>query len=99
MNNKEYISALSQRCGYSLDDTQKLVRSVIESMAQRFDDGDGVSVDDFGVFEVKKRNERIVVNPSTGQKMMVPPKIVLAFKAAPVVKRMLNDKSRNDKSE
>ena len=68
-------------------------------MAQRFDDGDGVSVDDFGVFEVKKRNERIVVNPSTGQKMMVPPKIVLAFKAAPVVKRMLNDKSRNDKSE
>lgn len=54
MNNKEYISELSQRCGYSLDDTQKLVRSVIESMAQRFDDGDGVSVDDFGVFEVKK---------------------------------------------
>lgn len=53
MNNKEYISELSQRCGYSLDDTQKLVRSVIESMAQRFDDGDGVSVDDFGVFEVK----------------------------------------------
>ena len=52
MNNKEYISELSQRCGYSLDDTQKLVRSVIESMAQRFDDGDGVSVDDFGVFEV-----------------------------------------------
>lgn len=53
MNNKEYISELSQRCGYSLDDTQKLVRSVIESMAQRFDDGDGISVDDFGVFEVK----------------------------------------------
>ena len=99
MNNTEYISELSQRCGYSLDDTQKLVRSVIESMAQRFDDGDGVSVDDFGVFEVKKRNERIVVNPSTGQKMMVPPKIVLALKAAPVVQRMLNDKSRNDKSE
>lgn len=53
MNNKEFISELSQRCGYSLDDTQKLVRSVIESMAQRFDDGDGVSVDDFCVFEVK----------------------------------------------
>ena len=95
MNNKEYISELSQRCGYSLDDTQKLVRSVIESMAQRFDDGDGVSVDDFGVFEVKKRNERIVVNPSTGQKMMVPPKIVLSFKPVASVKNKMKKGEQN----
>ena len=98
MNNKEYISELSQRCGYSLDDTQKLVRSVIESMAQRFDDGDGVSVDDFGVFEVKKRNERIVVNPSTGQKMMVPPKIVLSFKPVASVKNKMNKKEDREVS-
>ena len=76
-----------------------MVRCVIESMAQQFDDGENVTVPDFGTFELKNRMERIVVNPSTGQRMMVPPKIVLAFKAAPVVKRMLNDKSRNDKSE
>ena len=99
MNNKEYIAELSRRTGFSQDNTQRMVRCVIESMAQQFDGGENVMVPDFGTFELKNRMERIVVNPSTGQRMMVPPKIVLAFKAAPVVKRMLNDKSRNDKSE
>lgn len=86
MNNKEYISELSHRCGYSLDDTQKLIRSVIESMALQFDDGNNVQVEDFGTFEIKKRMERIIVNPSTGQKMMVPPKIVIGFKPIFLVK-------------
>jgi DNA-binding protein HU-beta/integration host factor subunit alpha len=34
----------------------------------------------FGTFEVKKKLERIMVNPSTGQRMLVPPKLVLTFK-------------------
>lgn len=33
--------------------------------------------------------ERIVVNPSTGQKMMVPPKLVLVFKPLAEVKQRL----------
>ena len=71
MNNKEYIYELSQRCGYTQENTQKYVRSVIEVMASRFDEGENVSVPNFGTFELKNRMERIVVNPSTGQRMMV----------------------------
>ena len=37
-------------------------------------------VPNFGTFEVKKKLERIMVNPSTGQRMLVPPKLVLNFK-------------------
>jgi DNA-binding protein HU-beta/integration host factor subunit alpha len=29
---------------------------------------------------VKKKMERVMVNPSTGQRMLVPPKLVLNFK-------------------
>lgn len=89
MNNKEYITELSQRSGYSLDNTQKLVKCVLDEMAAQFDDGQSVVVNGFGTFEVKKRMERIVVNPSTGQKMMVPPKIVLAFKPAVSIKKQM----------
>ena len=32
------------------------------------------------VFETKKKMERVMVNPSTGQRMLVPPKLVLNFK-------------------
>ena len=43
----------------------------------------------FGSFEVKKRLERIMVNPSTGQRMLVPPKLVLNFKPVASIKEKL----------
>jgi len=95
MNNKEYISELSQRCHYTQENTQKLVRSVIEAMATSFDEGENVFIQSFGTFELRNRMERIVVNPSTGQRMMVPPKIVLNFKPVASMK----EKIRNLNSE
>lgn len=89
MNNKEYITELARRSGYSQDNTQRMVRCVIESIATAFDEGDNVCVPDFGTFELKKRMERIVVNPSTGQRMLVPPKIVLSFKPSTSVKNKM----------
>lgn len=89
MNNKEFIAELSRRSGYSQENTQRMVRCVVEAMAQQFDNGENVVAPDFGSFELKNRMERIVVNPSTGQRMMVPPKIVLAFKPAAAVKNRM----------
>lgn len=89
MNNKEYITELSRRTGYSQENTQRMVRCVLEYIASTFDEGENVSVPDFGTFELKKRMERIVVNPSTGQRMLVPPKIVLNFKPAISVKNKM----------
>ena len=80
MNNKSFISELSQRMGYTQDDTQKMVHTIIDSMNDCFQKGDVVSIPKFGTFEVKKRLERIVVNPGTKQRMLVPPKLVLGFK-------------------
>lgn len=86
MNNKEFIAALSKRTGNTKDRTQKLVNAVITAMADTFDGGDNVTVSNFGTFEPKKRMERIFVNPTTGQRMLVPPKIVLGFKASAQVR-------------
>lgn len=86
MNNKEFISALAKRTGYSKDQTQKLVNVVVSSMSDTFDEGEAVMIANFGSFEVKKRLERIIVNPSTGQRMLVPPKLVLNFKVAAQVR-------------
>lgn len=80
MNNKDFITTLSQRMGYSAEDTQRMVDIVIEAMSDHFQSDDSVTVPNFGTFEVKKKMERIMVNPSTGQRMLVPPKLVLNFK-------------------
>lgn len=89
MNNKEFIAELSRRTGYSQENTQRMVRCVVEAMAQQFDNGESVVAPDFGSFELKNRMERIVVNPATGQRMMVPPKIVLGFKPTAAVKNRM----------
>lgn len=92
MNNKEFISELSEQSGYTREDTQRLAKSLVEAMMADFERGEAVAIAGFGSFEVKKRMERVLVNPSTGKKMLVPPKLVLGFKPVSSVKELLKKK-------
>ena len=91
MNNKEFIAELALRSGYTQADAQKLVNALIEGMGDSFEAGENVSLTGFGTFEVKKRMERVVVNPSTGLRMLVPPKLVLGFKPNASIKEKLKN--------
>jgi DNA-binding protein HU-beta len=90
MNNKQFIHELSNRTSYTLEDTQRMVYDMIDSMNEKFMEGEPVNVTGFGTFEVKKRMERVIVNPSTGQRMLVPPKLVLSFKPNASVREKIN---------
>ena len=95
MNNKQFIQELAQRTGYTQDDVQKMVYSMTDAMNEKFQEGDNVVMHNFGTFEVKKRLERVVVNPGTGQRMLVPPKLVLSFKPVASIKEKLKKGERN----
>lgn len=71
---------MSRRLGYSASDTQRLVTLLLDTMSDEFQEGNSVMIPNFGTFEVKKKMERIMVNPSTQQRMLVPPKLVLSFR-------------------
>jgi DNA-binding protein HU-beta len=86
MNNKEFITALAHKSGYKMEDTQNLVRTAVRAIVDTLTDGDNVSVSGLGSFEVKKRMERIITNPGTGVKMLVPPKLVANFKPVATLK-------------
>ena len=80
MNNKEFINELSGRTGYTASSTKKMVNTIIDALGDAFQEGKPVSIENFGNFEVRKKMERIMVNPTTQQRMLVPPKLVLSFK-------------------
>lgn len=86
LNNKEFTSELSRRLGYTLKDTSELMSSMLANMADRLQDSNAVSIQGFGTFEVKKKAERISINPTTKQRMLVPPKLVLAYKPSTALK-------------
>ena len=62
MNNKEFIAELSERMGYTDKDTQHLVNNIINAMGDAFQEDNAVLVPNFGIFEAKKKLERIIVN-------------------------------------
>lgn len=80
MNNREFVAELSRRMGYTMKDTSSLISALVAEMTAQLEDENIVSVQNFGSFEVKKKQERVVVNPATQQRMLVPPKLVIGFK-------------------
>ena len=65
MNNKEYIAALAGKLGYPQEQTQKMAKTLIEAMGHHFENGESVVVNGFGTFEVRKRLERVIINPAS----------------------------------
>ena len=72
-----------------IEEDRKKASRTIDVDDRAVQEGDTVMLPNFGSFEVKKRLERIMVNPSTGQRMLVPPKLVLNFKPVASIKEKL----------
>lgn len=89
MNNKEFTSELSERLGYTVKDTTELVNSLLSGMVQKLQDGKVLSIQGFGTFEVKKKSERISVNPISRQRFLIPPKLVLTYRPSSTLKDKL----------
>ena len=90
MNNKEFINELSKQTNQSAGVTTKLVNDMIKVMEEHFQQNDTITFSSFGTFEVKKKMERISVNPTTGKRYLIPPKLVLSFKQSNVLKDKFN---------
>ena len=72
-----------------VSEAQKTIDAMVSLMGENFQEGNSVAMANFGTFEVKKKLERIIINPSTGQRMLVPPKLTLAFKPTPQTKEKI----------
>ena len=86
MNNKEFTSELAERLGYTIKDTSELMNSLLSSMTQELEEGNVIAIQGFGSFEVKKKAERISINPASKQRMLVPPKLVLSYRPSSTLK-------------
>ena len=86
MNNKEFIAELSQKLGTSTKETAQTIESLLSGLTEELQNGKSVTIQGFGSFEVKKKAERISVNPTTKERMLVPPKLVLSYKPSNILK-------------
>ncbi|MBQ6079485.1 MAG: HU family DNA-binding protein [Muribaculaceae bacterium] len=89
MENKKLVETVAANLGRTQKDVSKLLEAFAGVLRTRCGDMDSVYVPSFGTFEPKKRNERVMVHPRTGKRMLVPPKVVLGFKMSNVLKSKL----------
>lgn len=90
MNNKEFIADVAGKVAVASSQCQKMVNELADTLASALELDNEVVVAGLGNFETKQKKERIMVNPSTGKKMLVPPKIVINFKMSSTYKNKIN---------
>ena len=77
---------MAVRTGLKISEVQNMMETVVAAMGEQFAESKAIQMPNFGVLEVRKKLERVIVNPTTGQRMLVPPKLVLGFRPSPVLK-------------
>ena len=89
MNNKDFIAEVARRSDMTSKVASSLLATLVSEMSDKLEDGNIISVQNIGTFEVKKKQERVVTNPSTMQRMLVPPKLIINFKPASALKEKM----------
>ena len=90
MNNKEFTSKLAKMSGLSASDAAANIDALLAVMISRLKENDQLNISGFGVFEVKMRKEKVLLNPKTGQRMLIPPKLVPSFRPSIKLKDKFN---------
>lgn len=89
MNNKELIAALADTNALTQEQVATLLSATAELISTGLIEEKTISIQGFGVFELRKKNERISVHPATKQRTLIPPKLVMGFKQSSALKEKL----------
>ena len=93
MTKAEIVSSISEAIGLTKVDTEAVVNGFIYSIGNSLKNGKGVEIRGFGTFRVREKKARIARNPRTGEKVMVPKKLVPSFKPSRELKQLINSGS------
>lgn len=81
MNKSELVNAIAANAGLSKADAKKALDATLDAIAGALKADDKVALLGFGNFVVAERPARTGINPATKQKIEIPAKKVIKFKA------------------
>ena len=81
MTKKDMAKAIAEEMGLTQGQAQEVVQRVLDVITDTLLNEGRIELRNFGVFEVRKRKPRKARNPRTGEKVLVPAKLVVTFKA------------------
>ena len=80
MTKKEMAYAIAKETGLTQIVVKDIMQRLFDGIINTLEKERRIELRNFGVFEVRRRNPRKARNPRTGEKLMVPAKLVVTFK-------------------
>ena len=80
MNKNMIVKQISKETNLTQKDCKLCLNSFIDIVNSSLKQGDIVSINGFGKFNVKLRKSRVGFNPKTGEKIVIPNKNIVNFK-------------------
>lgn len=90
MNHKEFVSAIASRMNIKRQEAERHIEATVQVFTENLSAGNTIGINNFGNFEIKKKDERISVHPATQQRTLIPPKLVVNFKQSNYLKEITN---------
>jgi len=81
MNKTDLVEKIAAGAGLSKLDSKKALEATIVALKDALAAGDKVSLVGFGTFSISERTAREGINPSTKEKITIPAKKIVKFKA------------------
>lgn len=82
MLKKELLNVLSEKLGIKKIETEKFLDTLEEIITEELKKGEDFTLGKLGTFKVKNRAEKNGVNPKTGEKIVIPARKAVTFKAS-----------------
>ena len=86
MNKEDLVNAVSGKSGLSKKDSAAAISATLEAIKEALAKGEKVQLIGFGTFDVFQRAARTAMNPQTREKIMIPAKKAVRFKAGKALK-------------
>lgn len=92
----DLIDSIYDTLPFDKQKATQIVEDWIELIKEGLDRDHKVMISGFGVFEVKEKHARPGRNPQTGDKIVLPARKVVKFKASQILRKQLNDAVQKD---
>ncbi len=96
MNYKDFIQKISAQTHLTKEETEKLIETATNVFSEQLTGNKNIGIQGFGNFELRKKEERIIVHPVTKKRLLMPPKLTVHFKSSNVMKEKLNNQLKNE---
>ena len=90
MTKAEMISTLAEKNELTKAQTERVFNSIFDMFKDELAKGNDVAISGFGSFKVSKRAAREGRNPQTNEKIKIPARKAVTFKAGSTLKDIVN---------